>query len=191
MFVTAVLAGPRPAELRALKWEDLTLPDEPDAEGAAHVWRSAVELKGELPKVRNRTKTGKRRYVLLLPEVVATLKAHRARQNEERLALGGLWQDQGLVFPTTTGTVLSRANLTNRHYKPILERAGLPKEIRLYDLRHSFSTLWVDSGEDLKLLQLILGHARYETTANRYVHPTDRARSDAMKRFGGRLRKPS
>ena len=95
------------------------------------------------------------------------------------------------MFPTTTGTVLSRANLTNRYYKPILERAGLPKEIRLYDLRHSFSTLWGDSGEDLKLLQLILGHVRYETTANRYVHPTDRARSDAMKRFSRRLRKPS
>jgi integrase len=191
LFVTAVLAGPRPAELRALKWEDLTLPDEPDAEGAAHVWRSTVELKGQPPKVFNRTKTGKRRYVILLPEVVVALKVHRARQNEERLALGGIWQDQGLVFPSTTGTVLSRANLTNRHYKPILERAGLPKEIRLYDLRHSFSTLWVDSGQVLKLLQLILGHARYETTANRYVHPTDRARSDAMRRFGGSLRKPS
>lgn len=127
----------------------------------------------------------------LLPEVVAALKVHRTRQNEERLALGPLWRDEGLVFPTTTGTVLSRANLTNRHYKPILERAGLPREIRLYDLRHSFSTLWVDAGEALKLLQLILGHARYETTANRYVHPTERARSDAMKRFGGSLRKSS
>jgi hypothetical protein len=28
------------------------------------------------------------------------LKRHRAAQNEERLRLGTLWQDQGLVFPS-------------------------------------------------------------------------------------------
>ena len=48
-------------------------------------------------------------------------------------------------------------NLRHRHFKPLLRAAGLPN-VRLYDLRHSFSTLWVESGEDFALLQKILGH---------------------------------
>src|SRR5215210_7641411 len=71
-----------------------------------------------------------------------------------------------------------RSNLGARHFKPTLAKAGLPREVRLYDLRHTFDTLWVESGEDLKALQEILGHSRYETTANRYVHPSRPQRGD-------------
>ena len=186
LWVMSVLAGPRPAELRALKWEDLTLPAEPGS-GSAVVRRSVVELAGEPPKIRNATKTGKPRSVPLLPEVVVSLKVHRARQNEERLVLAGAWEDNGLVFPTTTGTIMRRSNLSRRHFKPILKEAGLDLEIRPYDLRHTFATLWMESGEDGKLLQRVLGHSRYETTANRYVHPSDRATGEAMSRFGARF----
>jgi integrase len=110
-----------------------------------------------------------------LPEVVAALKAHRVLQNEERLVLAKVWQDNGLVFPTSTGTIMRRSNLSRRHFKPILKKADLDPEARPYDLRHTFATLWRESGEDGKHLQRVLGHSRYETTANRYVHPSDRA----------------
>jgi integrase len=79
---------------------------------------------------------------------------------------------------------MRRENLSRRHFKPVLESAGLPKDVCLYDLRHTFGTLWVESGEDAKLLQVILGHARISTTLDRYVHPSDRAREEAMSRFG-------
>lgn len=36
-------------------------------------------------------------------------------------------------------------------------------------------------------LAMQLGHARYETTANHYIHPSDRAMGEAMGRFGGSL----
>ena len=189
LFWVAILAGPRPTELRALKWEDLSLP-ESGAAGAL-IRRTVVELKGEPPKIRNTTKTRRPRSVPLLADVVAALRVHRVRQNEERLALAGLWQDNDLVFHSSTESVVGRANLTNRRFKPILAKAGLPRETRLYDLRHTFATLWAESGEDGKLLQGVLGHARYETTANRYVHPSDRATSETMGRFGAGSRPPS
>lgn len=191
LFWVAILTGPRPAEIRALRWEDLNLSSENNG-GTALMGRTVVELKGEPPKIRNTTKTGKPRSVPLLPDVVAALKAHRARQNEERLALSGsgAWEDRGLVFPTTTGTVMRRANLTNRHFKPILAKAGLPKETRLYDLRHTFATLWVESGEPDKVLQGVLGHARISTTLDRYVHTSDRMTSEAMGRFGAGFKSP-
>jgi site-specific recombinase XerD len=85
---------------------------------------------------------------------------------------------------------MRRENLSRRHFKPILKKAELPKEVRIYDLRHTFGTLWVELGEDAKLLQGILGHARISTTLDRYVHPSDRAREEAMSRFGQRFKKP-
>ncbi len=42
-------------------------------------------------------------------------------------------------------------NTVNRHFKPLLKRALLP-DIRLYDLRHTFAMLWLESGEHPKIL---------------------------------------
>lgn len=119
--------------------------------------------------------------------MVASLKAHRARQDEERLGVAGAWEDNDLVFPRTTGTIMSRSNLSRRHFKPILKEAELNPETRTYYLRHTFATLWMESGADGKLLRRVLGHSRYETMANRYVHPSDKATSEAMSRFGRRF----
>lgn len=188
-FVMAIMAGPRPAELRALAWDDITLPEGPGS-GTALIRRTVSQARTGPPTIRNTTKTRKPRAVPLLPEVVTSLKAHRVRQNAERLSLGELWQDRNLVFPDAMGGIMRRENLSRRHFKPILEWAGLPKDVRLYDLRHTFGTLWVESGEDAKLLQRILGHARISTTLDRYVHPSDRAREEAMSRFGQRFKKP-
>ena len=185
-FVVAVLSGARPAELRALAWQDLALGDDG---GTAMMHRTVSQARGGPPVIRNTTKTGKGRSVPLLPEAVASIKAHRKRQNEERLASAGLWEDQGLVFPDAWGGIMRRENLARRHFKPILEKAGLPKEIRVYDLRHSFGTLWVEWGGDYSALQKIMGHARIETTFNNYVHPSEKARTEAMARFGERLRR--
>ena len=60
---------------------------------------------------------------------------------------------------------MRRSNLSRRHFKPILKKAGLDPETRPYDLRRTFATHWMESGEDRKLLQRVLGHSRYETTA--------------------------
>jgi integrase len=71
-----------------------------------------------------------------------------------------------------------------RHLKPILEKAGLPKETRAYDLRHTFATLWRRQGEMTEVLSKLIGHARTSTTSDFYVHPGDREKREAMGRFG-------
>ena len=100
-FVVAVLSGARPAELRALAWNDVG----PDS---LTFRRTASQTRSGPPVIRNTTKTGKDRVVPLMPEAGAALQAHRARHNEERLALGELWQDNGLVFPDARGPPTGR-----------------------------------------------------------------------------------
>jgi integrase len=189
LFVLAASAGLRPGELLALKWPDLTLPDDPRWSGSARIRRSVEHTKEHGLVLRETTKTRRRRTVPLFPEIVEALKAHRLRQLDERLRYDGAWEDQDLVFPNKKGGIMRIDNLRYRHFKPLLEAAGLPS-VRLYDLRHSFSTLWVESGEDLELLQRILGHTSIKTTADVYVHLGEASKKRAMERFGRNYRVP-
>jgi hypothetical protein len=52
----------------------------------------------------------------------------------------GTHRVNGLVFATTIGTAVDAQNVVNRHFKPLLRRAGLP-EIRWHDLRHTCAML--------------------------------------------------
>lgn len=44
------------------------------------------------------------------------------------------------------------------------------RKIRFHDLRHSFSTLLISQGENVKFVQSQLGHASIQTTIDRYGH---------------------
>jgi integrase len=85
------------------------------------------------------------------------------------LRLGSLWQDNGFVFPTTTGTTTSGTNLLRRYYKPLLKRTELP-DIWLYDLRHTCATILLMAGKHPKFVQEMFGHANISITLDTYSH---------------------
>lgn len=58
----------------------------------------------------------------------------------------------------------------NKAHRQLVERLGLPR-IPLHGLRHSMATSCIRHGGDMRSLQVVLGHANYATTANRYTHP--------------------
>jgi len=176
LYVLAVTSGLRPGELLALKWEDV------DLEAGALSVRSSVSEDEGGPVIREETKTSAGRRLELLPVAVEALKKHRLRQNEERLRYQGLWRDLGLIFPSTTGTIMRRNNLHRRSYKPLLKKAGLP-DIRLYDLRHTFATLMFENKEQLKLVSEMLGHASVRQTADTYTHVSPTMHREAAMRL--------
>lgn len=116
------------------------------------------------------TKSGKGRSVRLNRVALAALKKHRKRQLEERMHLAGLWQEQDLVFPNETGTLLLPSNLRNRSFKRIKDRAGVPARLRFHDLRHTCATLLLREGVNVKVVSEMLGHASTTITLNTYSH---------------------
>jgi integrase len=164
LYVLALHCGLREGELLGLSWDDV---DFSGSTATVHVRRTLSETrtghKFEKPK------NGKGRSVKCSQKATEALRSHRARQGEERLRMGSLWQDNGLVFPTTVGTTMSGTNLLGRHFKPLLTRAELPA-IRLHDLRHTCATILLMAGKHPKYVQELLGHASINITLDTYSH---------------------
>ena len=66
----------------------------------------------------------------------------------------------------------------------VLKRAGLPK-VRFHDLRHTFATLSLKRGVDVKTLSGALGHYSAGFTLNTYTHATAQMKQDAADAIGG------
>ena len=60
----------------------------------------------------------------------------------------------------------------------ILKQTGLP-HMRFHDLRHTFATMALKNGMDVKTLSAMIGHVSSETTLNIYSHVTDTMRAQA------------
>jgi integrase len=85
------------------------------------------------------------------------------------LQAGASWHAHDLVFCSEEGTPLSIPNLTYRYFRPILEKAELPR-IRLYDLRHTCATLLLMAEENPKVVSERLGHSTIVLTLDTYSH---------------------
>ena len=93
-----------------------------------------------------------------MPEARTALHLHRKRQLEEKLIAGASWQDYGYIFPTWIGTPMRGDNLLKRSLRPLLDMAGLPT-LTFHELRHTFATLHLATGECPKVVQEILGRS--------------------------------
>jgi len=119
------------------------------------------------------------RGLKLTQGAIDALKGHRKCQYEDRLRLGTLWQDTGLVFTTATGTPMDGDNLAKRSFGPLLTRAGLPR-IRFHDLRHTFATVLLSGGTHPKIVQEMLGHANISQTLDTYSHVLPDMQGEAL-----------
>ena len=162
LYVLAVTAGLREGELLGLRWQDVDL-----EAGTLSVRQQLTRTKDGLSFTS--PKRNKSRMVRLTVLALKVLKRHNVAQEQERLKAGSLWQEAGLVFTTRIGTPLDVSNLTYGSFRPLLERAGLPR-IRIHDLRHTFATLLLSKGTHPKIVQEMLGHATISQTIDTYSH---------------------
>jgi integrase len=164
LHVLSLTVGLRMGEALGLKWSDIHL----DAK-TLRVSRQLQRMREGGGLVFGEPKNASRRTVDLPQRAVEALRSHRKRQIEEQLRAGSNWQDYGLVFASGKGTPLDAQNIVNRHFKPLLRRAGLP-DIRWHDLRHTYATLLLARGTHPTYVQKSLGHASVQLTLDRYSH---------------------
>jgi integrase len=64
---------------------------------------------------------------------------------------------------------MNYGNMMQRHFLPALEKAKMPV-MRFHDLRHTYASLLIEQGENLKYIQTQMGHSSPTVTLNVYAH---------------------
>src|SRR4051794_21328174 len=148
LWATALYAGLRRGELRALRWGDVDL-----AAGVIRVERAWDDSEGVIDV---KSKAG-RRTVPIAGLLRDYLVAHRldATGGLEELAFGA-----PASRPFEPSTVRRRALAAWKKLEPI----------GLHECRHTFASLMIDAGVNIKALSTYMGHASVTITLDRYGH---------------------
>ena len=93
-----------------------------------------------------------------------------------RTVLNGLPRTGVWIFPGRSGA--GPAKGLDRFWRGLRDEAGLP-DVRLHDLRHSYASLALQTGETALTIGRLLGHSNPDTTL-KYIHLTDRTVRDAV-----------
>ena len=168
MYYIELATGLRRGELLGLKWEDLDL-----EQGTLRVQRQVSRINGEVVEAPLKTKNSYR-TISLGGDAVGIL-------NEQRKKCGG----SEYVFPSPTGGPISPDSVIQMLHR-VLKRAGLPK-VRFHDLRHTFATVALQNGVDIKTVSGMLGHYSAGFTLDTYAHVTTQAQREAAKTMGNIL----
>lgn len=187
LWLIALQTGMRPEEYQGLFWTDFDF-----ARHTCHIQRALVRPTGGAWKLEDTKTQSGDRVIRIDPRLVQELKKHKARQAQERLLAGSAWEGtHPFVFTNWRGGPANHCNLSRQSFKPLLKKAGLPSSFCPYDLRHTFATLMLKSGEDIKTVSEILGHKDIQITLTFYHHCLPKMHKDAASRAGDLFSRPA
>lgn len=168
LYYIELATGLRRGELLGLKWEDIDL-----AQGSLRVQRQIARINGEVIEAPLKTKNAYR-TLPLSTDAVDVLREQRKKSGSSPY-----------VFPSPTGGPISPDSVLHMLHR-VLKRAGLSK-VRFHDLRHTFATLALQNGVDIKTVSGMLGHYSAGFTLDTYTHVTTSAKKEAANTMGSIL----
>ncbi|MCM1299198.1 MAG: site-specific integrase [Firmicutes bacterium] len=165
LFLLELGTGMRRGEILALKWSDLNFKT-----GELRIERQLNVIKGESIISESKTKSSIR--TAILPTALLKILSEYKKNVESE------W-----IFPSPLDDTKPRnPSAVRKRLQLILERAGCPN-VRFHDLRHTFATIALEKGMDIKTLSATLGHISSETTIDIYSHITNKMRQQAAVRI--------
>ena len=167
MYYIELATGLRRGELLGLKWQDIDWKN-----GITKVRRQVARVDGQIKEAPLKTKNSYR-TVTISQQAIEVLKAQKKKTNDT------------YVFPSPNGGPISPDSVNNM-LKRVLERAGIPK-VRFHDLRHTFATIALQNGVDIKTVSGMLGHFSAGFTLDTYAHVTTSAQKEAAQTMGNIL----
>ena len=155
-----ILAGLRVGELCALRWRSVDL------------------ARGRLTVEEAKTDAGTGRVIDVSPMLLDELKAHKAKARNP--------EPDALVFPTRTGTMQHRANISSRVLARALERANAKLDeagkpsiaagVTNHTLRRTFASLLYEAGATPAYVMAQMGHESAELALEIYAKVMERKR---------------
>lgn len=154
--------GLRRSEVLGLEWSAI------DLDAKTMVIRKTVS-KVTKEVVAERTKTKSSHRVLPIPApCVEFFRALKRQQLLDRVAMGAEYHVNDWVCKQKNGEPF-HGDYINHKFPELLEKYGLDK-ITFHELRHTFASLMIINGIDLKRVSELMGHSSIKVTADIYGH---------------------
>ena len=167
MFYLELISALRKGELVTLQWSDLDIENKPISVSKQAGRNNAGEPDITRPKTENSI-----RKISIPQDAVDLLIAEHQKHPSNP------W-----MFPSPkTGEMYHPDSVVNIH-KKILKDAGL-EHLRFHDLRHTFATLALQNGVDVKTVSSMLGHFDAVFTLRTYTHVTRQMQESAAEKMG-------
>lgn len=182
LVLVAAYLGLRWGELAGLLVSSLSLSLSSgfSGSGSLRVVATLEEVAGMVRYVEETKSRGGRRTLTVPPFLVSVLSGHLSSFGSGGSLVpasvvapslpGGLVSSSSFVFTDVDGGVLRGARFRRRYWKPAVQAAGLPSELRFHDLRHTCASILIAQGAHPKEIQARLGHASIRTTLDTYGH---------------------
>jgi integrase len=163
LFMLTIMSGARRGEILGLKWDTVDWKN-----NQIRIKRTFNSGKWYQPKTK-----ASNRSIDLGPSMMKELR-------KWKLACPSI--ELNLMFPNEKGEPIEPTRLTREYFYPALKAAGV-KQIRFHDLRHTYASILIKQGENLKYIQSQLGHANPSVTLNTYSHLLESVNQEAACRF--------
>ena len=180
IYFLTLFTGMRLSEVLGLTWSDIDFDN-----GEIRISKQLQKRKykdGEY--FLGSPKNNKPRYITPASYIMTMLQRHKKEQEECKKILGTRWCGDKLsndfVFTKETGEHLNHVTVY-KHYKIIMKQMNL--DCRFHDLRHSFATISLRNGDDIKTVQEALGHHAAAFTLDIYGHVTKKMARDSAARM--------
>lgn len=163
LFMLAILSGARRGELLGLKWSDILWDSNQISISRSYNNGSFYD-----------TKTASSvRKIDLGQAMMTNLKKWRIACQPNKL---------DLVFPSSSGGTTNVTSLKKLHFFPALKQAGIQK-IRFHDLRHTYASIMLSQGVNIKYIQKQMGHSKATVTLDIYSHLLEDSYPDCAQEF--------
>ena len=168
MVLLDVTTGLRRSELFALKWSDIDF------------WNLTIDIKRSIFQgvVGNCKTEASRRPVPLSLEVAADLWLWKESSSYARA------DDWLFASPRSKGKHPRRPDMVlAKVIRPSAKRAGIKKSIGWHTFRHTYSTMLIANGENVKVVQELMRHANSRCTLDVYSQARVTAKREAQRRL--------
>jgi integrase len=185
VYITAFGSGMRLGEIAALRWDDIDF-DRSQIRVDEMVTTIKTHKK-EGPKQKlnwGTTKSSTSERIIPVPDdVIEALNKWKNQQKEWFLRRGLKIKPNDLVFLWEDGR-LARPEYLSHHFGKLATKHGY-EGITFHKQRHSFATMLLENGEEIKTIQEMLGHSSTEITADIYTHVADILKEKAKNKLSG------
>ena len=163
MVLLLLYTGIRMEELCGLEWKDIDFPDR-----EIHIRRASVYISGKGVITKSPKTFSGMRTVSADASVFAALHAYRKQWEEARLRAGMRWTETDRLFTKKYGGPLIPST-TENWLRRFAAKHGL-RPVTPHKLRHTYATLQISYGTDIRTVAGSMGHSSAATTLTIYAH---------------------